>query len=103
MQDISVYVIFDKRIAWRLHIEVIEAKASRTCIRIYSLLKSDLLSVNTKLNLHTALIRPVLTYACPAWELAADTYLSAPLETFQGTHRSTIWTQLSTFPLYTII
>jgi hypothetical protein len=28
-------VIFDKRMTWRLHIEIIEAKAFRTFIRIY--------------------------------------------------------------------
>jgi hypothetical protein len=66
-------VIFDKR----LHIEMIEAKAFRTFIRIYSLLKSKSLSANIKLTLHTALIRSVMTqqYACLTWALAADTYL----------------------------
>jgi hypothetical protein len=54
---------------------MIEAKAFRTFIRIYSLFKSERFSANIKLTLHKALIRPVLTYACPAWELAADTYL----------------------------
>jgi hypothetical protein len=65
-------VIFEKRIAWRLHIEMIEAKAFRTYIRIF---KSKCLSTNIKLTLHKALIRSVMTYACPAWGLAADTYL----------------------------
>jgi hypothetical protein len=68
-------VMFDKRIIWRLHIEMIEAKAFRTFIRIYSLFKSGRLNANIKLTLHKALIRSVMTYACPAWELAADTYL----------------------------
>jgi hypothetical protein len=52
-----------------------EAKAFRTFIRIYSLFKSERLSVNIKLTLHKALFISVMTYACPAWELAADTYL----------------------------
>jgi hypothetical protein len=34
-------VIFDKRIICRLHVEMIEAKAFRTFIRIYSLVKVD--------------------------------------------------------------
>jgi hypothetical protein len=34
-----LYVIFDKRIRWRLHIEMIEVKAFRTFTRIYSLFK----------------------------------------------------------------
>jgi hypothetical protein len=62
-------VIFDKRITWRVHIEIIEARAFRTFIRIYSLFKSERLSANIKLTLHKALIRSVLYYACPAWEL----------------------------------
>jgi hypothetical protein len=33
-------VVCDKRIAWRLHIEMIEAKAFRMFIRIYSLFRS---------------------------------------------------------------
>jgi hypothetical protein len=33
--------IFDKNVIWRLHIEMIEAKAFRTFIRIYSLCKSE--------------------------------------------------------------
>jgi hypothetical protein len=44
-------VIFDKRITWRLHIEMIEAKAFRAFIRVYSLLKSEHLSSNIKLLL----------------------------------------------------
>jgi hypothetical protein len=56
-------------------LEMIEAKAFRTFIRIYSLLKSESLSAKIKLTLQKALIRTGITYACPAWELAADTYL----------------------------
>jgi hypothetical protein len=51
------------------------AKAFRTFIRIYSLFKSERLSANIKVTLHKALIRSVLTYACPAWEFAADSHL----------------------------
>jgi hypothetical protein len=49
--------------------------AFRTFIRIYSLFGSERLSANIKLTLHKALIRSVTTYACPAWELAADIQL----------------------------
>jgi hypothetical protein len=52
-----------------------EAKAFRTFIRIYSLLKSEHLSAKIKLTIHKALIRTVITYAWPAWELVADTHL----------------------------
>jgi hypothetical protein len=54
---------------------MIEAKAFRTFIRIYSLLKSERLSANIKLTLLKALIRSIMTYACPVRELAADNYL----------------------------
>jgi hypothetical protein len=68
-------VIFDKKITWRPHIEIIEAKAFRVFITTYSLFESKRLSTNIKLTLHRALIRSVMTYACPAWEFAADTHL----------------------------
>jgi hypothetical protein len=62
-------------VLWRLHIEMIEAKAFRTFLRIYSLFKSERLSANIKLTLHKALIRSVMTYACPAWEFATESRL----------------------------
>jgi hypothetical protein len=68
-------VIFFKRNTLRLHIETIGGKTFRTFIRIYSLFKSELLSANVKLILRKALITSAMTYACPAWELAADTCL----------------------------
>jgi hypothetical protein len=49
---------------------MIEAKAFRTFIRVYSLFESEHLSANIKLTPHKALIRSVMTYACPAWEFA---------------------------------
>jgi hypothetical protein len=44
-------VIFDKRITWRVHVEMIEAKAFITFIRIYSIFRNERLSANIKLNL----------------------------------------------------
>jgi hypothetical protein len=41
---------------------MIEAKAFRTFITMYSLLKSERLSANIKLALHKTLITPVMTY-----------------------------------------
>jgi hypothetical protein len=54
---------------------MIEAKAFRTFIIIFSLFKSERLSTNIELTIHKALIRLVMTYACPTWELAASTCL----------------------------
>jgi hypothetical protein len=66
-------VIFDKKITWRPHTELIEAKAFRAFITTYSLFKSKRLSSSMKLTLHKALIKSVMTYACLAWEFASDT------------------------------
>jgi hypothetical protein len=68
-------VILDKKITWRLFTEIIEAKVFRTFIRIYPIFKSERLSNNIKLTFHKALIRSAVTYACPAWEFAAETHL----------------------------
>jgi hypothetical protein len=54
---------------------VIEAKTFRTIIRVKSLFKNDRLSANIKLTIHKTLIGSVMTYACPAWEFAADIHL----------------------------
>jgi hypothetical protein len=51
---------------------MIEAKTFRIFITIYFLFKSERLCANIKLTLHKALIRSVMTYACPALELVAD-------------------------------
>jgi hypothetical protein len=56
-------VIFDKRITWRLHIEMIEAKTFRTFIRICSLFKSERLSAYIKLIIDKTLIRSAMVYA----------------------------------------
>jgi hypothetical protein len=63
-------VIFDKRVTWRVHIEMIKAKAFRTFVGVYSLFRS-----NIKLTFLNALIKSVITYASPTWEFAANTHL----------------------------
>jgi hypothetical protein len=76
LEDVKyIGVIFDNWTTWRLNTEIIEAKDFGTFIRIYSLLISERLSANIKLTLHKPLIRLAMTYTCPSWELAADTYL----------------------------
>jgi hypothetical protein len=81
-------VIFDK-ITWRLHVEIIEAKAFRTFIRVYSLFKTERLGANIKLNLYEAPIGSLMTCACPAWEFAADAHLMN-LQRLQNTVLRTI-------------
>jgi hypothetical protein len=54
---------------------MIKAKAFRTFITMYYIFKTERLSASFELTLHKQLIKLVMTYACPAWELVADTYL----------------------------
>jgi hypothetical protein len=68
-------LIFDKKITRIIHIETMATKTLRIFISICPILKSERSSVNTKLTLYKALIRSILTYACPAWEFAAVSYL----------------------------
>jgi hypothetical protein len=51
------------------------AKALCTYIRTYSLFKSRHLSTNIKLTLYKALIRSVMTYACPTLEYVVDAHI----------------------------
>jgi hypothetical protein len=81
-------VIFDKKVTWRLHIKMIEAKAFRTFVRVYFLLKSERL--RAKLTLHKGLIRSVMTYAIPTWEFAVDTHLMK-LQRLQKKVLRTFW------------
>jgi hypothetical protein len=106
-------VIFDKRITWRLHIEIIQANAVRTFIRIYTLFKSERLSADIKQTLHKALITSVMTYAYPTWELVASTHLlklqrlqKKVLGTIGNFPRCTLVRDIHTAPafrMYTII
>jgi hypothetical protein len=68
-------ITFDRRMTCRTHIDLIVTKALRTFLKIYSLLKSEKLSIRTKMTLHKALISSKLTYAWPTWESAADKQL----------------------------
>jgi hypothetical protein len=91
-------VIFDKRMTLRLHIQMIEAKAFRTFIGINSLFKSARLSANIKLTLHKAVVRSVMTYACPAWKFAAECHL-LKLQRLQNKVLHTI----CNFPRHTLV
>jgi hypothetical protein len=53
--------------------EGVQYKAFRTFI--YSLFRSGRVRAKIKLTFRIALIRSIMTYACPAWEFATDTYL----------------------------
>jgi hypothetical protein len=80
---------------------MIEAKAFRTFIRIYSLFKSERLSANIKLTLHKTLIRSVMTYACLAWEFAAEYHL-LKLQRLQNKVLRTIGIRLFIYHMFMI-
>jgi hypothetical protein len=92
---------------WRLHIEMTEAKAFRTFIRIYSLLGSEQLITKIILTLHKELVRSVFA---PLGEIptsinfsACNTGYSPLLENFLGAHWFTICKWLSDFYMCMII
>jgi len=64
-------VIFDKKTTWKIHRETTATKALRIFLSIYPILNSERLSVGAKLIIYKALIKSMLTYACPDWELPA--------------------------------
>jgi hypothetical protein len=70
-----VSVILYERITWRVHVKITEAKGHRTFIRGYSQFKNENLSADIKVTVHKALIRTVMTCACPAWEFEAGAHL----------------------------
>jgi hypothetical protein len=101
-------VIFDKKVTGRLHIEMIEAKAFRTFIRIYSLFKSEWLNTPTlnwpstkhSLGVSWLMLAPPgsLQQTTNYWYSSArKTKFSAPLEIFQGALRFVMCIWLSNF------
>jgi hypothetical protein len=86
--------------AWGLPREMIEADAFRTFIRLYSLFKSERLRANVKLILHKLLTRSVMTYSCPAWELAADTYILKISHAKQGSEHHWKFSKMHTGPRF---
>jgi hypothetical protein len=90
---------------------MIETKAFRTFIAIYSLFSSELARASIKLSLHKALIKSVMIYASPPGNKrrehteytsqnfsASKTRFSSSLEIFHDTQRSTICTRIFNLP-----
>jgi hypothetical protein len=90
--------IFDKIITWKIYTETIGTKALRIFLSIYPNLKGECLSVGAKLIIYKALIRSMLTYACPAWEFAADSY-HMKLQRLQNRVLRTVGNLLSHTPI----
>ena len=60
-------VILDHRITWKKHCEAFRGKALRSLTAIKPLLRSPLSLKAKLLLLYKTYIRPVMTYASPAW------------------------------------
>lgn len=69
-------VILDKKMLFRRHIEWNRAKAYGRLKALYPLINyHSHLNIKTAITLYKALIRPIITYACPAWGHAAKTHI----------------------------
>jgi hypothetical protein len=68
-------VTLDRRLSWTHHIERTVAKVLRTYVSICSLFKNKRLNTNIKLTPYKALMKSVMTYACPTWVSAVDSHL----------------------------
>ena len=77
---VYIRIIFDVKITWRLHTTTMETKAFGTFIRSHSLFRLTrlLVSANTKLTLHEALIRSAVAYVCLACQSATNSMEQSP-------------------------
>ena len=60
-------VTLDSRLIFRHHLQTVKQKAVCRILSIRKFLRSSNLSLHSKLILYKALIRPIITYASPAW------------------------------------
>lgn len=69
-------VKLDRGLTWRAHIDERAGKARAAIACLFPLFSHrSKLSVRNKIRLHTAIIRPMMTYASEAWGTAAKTHL----------------------------
>jgi hypothetical protein len=69
-------VTLDQRLSFSKHISNSISKSQGAFCGVYPLLNpKSKLKLRTKIHLYKSLIRPILTYACPAWGHAPNTHL----------------------------
>ncbi|KDR21068.1 hypothetical protein L798_04127, partial [Zootermopsis nevadensis] len=77
-------VILDRKLAYRSHISKAVCRANHRLRQLYPILtKSSSININLALKIYKTLLRPIITYAAPAWGYAAKTHISK-LQVFQN-------------------
>ena len=63
-------LILDRKLNFNSHIDMVIQRATIMLITLYPLLnKKSKLSTINKLNIYKSIVRPIMTYACPVWNL----------------------------------
>jgi hypothetical protein len=95
-------VTLDSKLTYRSHISNILRKANYRLRQLFPILnKSSTIDINLALIIYKSLIRPILTYACPVWGYAANTYINK-LQTFQNKVLRTITKLPRVTPIITL-
>ena len=77
-------VILDQKLLFKNHINWIRARAFGRLKTLYPMLNyRSHLNLKTALTLYKALLRPIITYACPVWGNASKTHIKK-LQVFQN-------------------
>ncbi|GFW62661.1 probable RNA-directed DNA polymerase from transposon X-element [Trichonephila clavipes] len=77
-------IIFDTHLTWKQHILYVRDKIRKIMFKLYPLIgRNSHLSIENKVLLYTAVMRPILAYACPVWGYAAKTNINI-LDTLQN-------------------
>ncbi|GFX36610.1 probable RNA-directed DNA polymerase from transposon X-element [Trichonephila clavipes] len=77
-------IIFDTHLTWKQHIYYVRDKFRKIMFKLYPLIgRNSYLSIENKVLLYTAVMRPILAYACPVWGYAAKTNINI-LDTLQN-------------------
>ncbi|GFT71777.1 probable RNA-directed DNA polymerase from transposon X-element [Trichonephila clavipes] len=77
-------IIFDTHLTWKQHIYYVRDKFRKIMFKLYPLNgRNSYLSIENKVLLYTAVMRPILAYASPVWGYAAKTNINT-LDTLQN-------------------
>lgn len=73
-------ITYDAKLSWKKHIQKVRGKAIGQARLLYPLLnRSSKLNLQTKMLIYKIYIRPILTYAAPAWATTATTRTLLPI------------------------